>query len=161
MSFAHIVSQQFLASPGNCMHIVARTPLPRSYFCLSLLCSAYPCPCHYLSTLVSQSAKILLRYHNEVLTAFSRYKFMTSLCAATCRSVLSWSSSAIPFGIILSYPSLASLFPSKPFLLFRASSLPCFWSALVCFDFGHCPAYFCPGTYQRGVPRGPRPLPER
>ena len=142
MNFAPTVWQKFLGI------VFARTSLPRSCFCLSLFCSACPCPCHYSSTLVSQSAKTLLTYHNEVLTAFSRDNFMTSLCAATCRSDLPWSSSAISFDIILPCPSLASLLLSQPPLLFHASSLSCFWSALVCFDLSHCHAYYCLGPVQ-------------
>ena len=67
------------------------------------------------------------KYHNEVLTAFGRDNFMTSLCAATCRSVLPWSSSAISFGIILPYP---------PWLRFSCHSLSCSFVPLPCHAFG-------------------------
>ena len=62
-------------------------------------------------------------------------------------SYMHCSSSAISFGIILPYPSLAALLLSQPpLLLYSLVPLllllvwPCFWSALICFDFGHCPA---------------------
>ena len=48
---------------------------------------------------------------------------MTCLCAATYKSVLPWSSSAISFGVILPYPSLAWLLLWQPPMLFRASFL--------------------------------------
>ena len=120
----------FAGISGNC---ICWTHLPRSRFCLSPLCSA--CPCHYQSTLVSQSTPTLLMYHKEVLTAFLRDNFMTSLCAAACKSVLPWSSSAISFGIILPYPAhaLSCLFPA---MLLVCSGLLRLWS---------CPAYYCPG----------------
>ena len=111
MNLAHTVSQKFLGI------VFTRTPLPRSCFCLSLLCSGCPCPCHYLFTLVSQSTKTLLAYHDEVLTTFSRDNFMTSLCAATCRS-LSYLGQALP------YP-LASSCHALPWLRFPCHSFPC------------------------------------
>ena len=89
-------------------------------------------------------APTLLTYHNEVLTAFSRDSFVTSICAATCSSVLPWPSSVISLELSCHIP---------PWLRFSCDSLPCsfvprslscFCFALVCFDFGDCPAYYCP-----------------
>ena len=112
--------------------------MPRPDFCLSLLWSS--CPYHYLSTLVSQGARTLLTYHNEVLTAFSRDNFMTSFCASL--PDLSYLGQAMLYPLALScLIPLWLRFSCDSFpCSFVSRSLPCFWSALACFDFGHCPA---------------------